>query len=135
MTFTGDIIHGWRVATMKDGRRPMHGTGIAAWVDEPVIELVKGQRHIRAKGQQGIDPYIVLMRAVSAALLDDLRELHILGRSDEFEMLRQTFTQHEQHRKVCENGWTVERMKQNGNGAVFHAGTAGAKGAPSGSQQ
>ena len=120
---------------MKDGRRPMHATGIAAWVDEPVVELVKGHRHIRAKGQQGINPEVVLMRAVSAALLDDLRELHIIGRSDEFAVLHQVFVEHDARRKIMENGWMVERMKRNRNGAVFQAGTAGAKGAPGGSHE
>ncbi len=129
MAFTGDTVHGWRIAKMMDGRRPMHGTGVAAWVDEVVVELVKGQRHIRAKGQQGIDPQVVLARAVTAALADDLRELHLLGRSDEFAALHQVFITHERQRKLYENGWMVQRMNENGTGAVFHAGTAGAKGA------
>lgn len=128
MPFTGETVHGWRIAKMTEGRRPMHGTGFAAWVDEVVVELVKGDRHIRATGQQGIDPQIVLGRAITSALLDDLRELHILGRSDEFAALHRVFTRHERQRKIRENGWMVERMKQSGTGAVFHAGTAGAKG-------
>jgi hypothetical protein len=133
MAFTGDTVYGWRIAKMMDGRRPVHGTGFAAWVDEPVVELVKGHRHIRAKGEQGIDPQIVLARAITAALADDLRELHLLGRSDEFAALARVFNAHERQRKIQENGWMVERMKQNGNGAVFHAGTATSKGTTSGS--
>ena len=31
MPFTGEVIHGWRIARMTDGRRPMHGTGFAAF--------------------------------------------------------------------------------------------------------
>jgi hypothetical protein len=132
VAFTGDTVYGWRIAKMVDGRRPMHGTGFAAWVDEPVVELVKGHRHIRAKGEQGIDPQIVLARAITAALADDMRELHLLGRSEEFAALARVFTQHERQRKVYENGWAVQRMNETGTGAVFHAGTAGAKGTPSG---
>lgn len=128
MAFTGESAHGWRIAKMVDGRRPMHGTGLAAWVDEVVVELVKGHNHIRAKGAQGIDPEIVLMRAITSALAEDLRQLHILGRSDEFAALNRVFVQHERNRKLYENGWAVERMKRNGTGAVFHASTAGAKG-------
>jgi hypothetical protein len=130
MAFTGDSVYGWRIAKVMDGRRPVHGTGFAAWVNEPVVELVKGHRHIRAKGEQGIDPQIVLMRAVSAALADDMRELHILGREDEFAALHRVFVQHERNRKVFENGWMASRI--NGSGAVFRAGTATSKGTTSG---
>lgn len=124
MAFTGDTVYGWRIAKMMDGRRPMHGTGVAAWVDEVVVELVKGQRHIRAKGEQGIDPQVVLARAVTAALADDLRELHLLGRSDEFAALHEVFVKHERQRKLYENGWMVQRMNENGTGTLFHPGTA-----------
>jgi hypothetical protein len=115
---------------MNDGRRPLHGPGIAAWVDEPVVELVKGDRHIRAKGQEGIDPVILLMRAITSALLDDLRELQILGRSDEFAILHQEFTKHERQRKIKENGWATQRMIE--GGTLFHPGTATSKGNISG---
>lgn len=135
MAFTGEVVYGWRIAKMKDGRRPVHAIGAAAWVDEPVIELVKGDRHIRSKGQQGIDPQIVLLRAISAALADDLKQLHVLGRTDEFTQLRWIFAKHESDRKLYENGWLVEQMKRSGTGAVFHAGTATSKGTLSGSDE
>jgi hypothetical protein len=63
-------------------------------------------------------------------LADDMRELHILGREDEFAALHRVFVQHERNRKVFENGWTASRM--NGSGAVFRAGTASSKGTISG---
>lgn len=131
MPFTGEVIHGWRIARMVDGRRPMHGIGFAAWVDEPVVELVKGQNHIRAKGAQGINPEIVLARAVSAGLAEDLRQLHILGRTDEFAALHRVYVKHERKRKILENGWATQLMID--NGARFGAGTATSKGTVSGS--
>jgi hypothetical protein len=133
MAFTGDTVHGWRIAKMTDGRRPIHGPGPAAWVDEPVVELVKGHRHIRATGEDGIDPKILLFRAVKSALADDLRDLHTLGREDEFAVLLEVFKKHEQQRKLYENGWMVQRMIA--GGTLFRPGTATSKGTVRGSNK
>ena len=126
MTFTGDTVHGWRIAAMKDGRRPMHGTGVAAWVDEPVIELVKGHRHIRAKGQQGIDPDILLGRAITAALKDDMREANERKDIPECVRLSTLLIEHERLRKIRENGWAASRVI--GKAARMTIAPAGAKG-------
>lgn len=131
MVLTGDTIHGWRVAKLKDGRRPMHGIGAAAWVDEPAVELIKGNRHVRATGQQGIDPNIVLARAVTAALQDDIRELTQAGKLDELVILTRIYNDHEVFRKIRERG---HRPLTKG-GAIFRAGTATSKGTLSGSNQ
>jgi hypothetical protein len=57
------------MAVRYTGHNTNDGTG--RYVDQIVIELVKGQRHIECTGQQDIDPEIVIMRAITAALHDD----------------------------------------------------------------
>jgi hypothetical protein len=117
MAFTGDEHYGWRVATFIDGHNTSDGTG--RWVDEVVIELVKGQRHIECKGQHGIDPAIVLNRALSAALLDDIREA--VDQNEDTSKIVDAYRRHEIQREVNENGWIAKRIGD----AIFRATTIG----------
>ncbi len=110
MSFTGETVHGWRIATLTAGRRPPHATGLAAWVDEVVIELVKGDRHIHARGQHGIDPQVVLGRAITSALLDDLRDARERGAYEEGERIALAFLDHERTRKLRESGYAAGRV-------------------------
>jgi hypothetical protein len=128
MPFTGEVIHGWRIARMTDGRRPMHGTGVAAWVDEPVIELVKGHRHIRAKGQAGIDPEIVLGRALHAALVDDHREAWERQEFEDADRIADALLLHERIREIRENGWAARRVNAKAARMKINAATSSAKG-------
>jgi phytoene dehydrogenase-like protein len=121
MPFTGDSIYGWRIAIDRNGRNTKDGTG--RWVDEVVVELVKGQRHIRCEGQHGIDPKIVLGRAVKAAIEDDLREAQ--ERQDGAEAVRivTVLEQHKIWQDQYENGWAAREAH---GAAIFIAGTASA---------
>jgi hypothetical protein len=116
MPFTGDEYYGWRMASRYTGHHTNDGTG--RYVDQLVIELVKGQRHIECIGQQGIDPDIVLMRAITAALHDDIREA--TGQGEDVASLIETLRQHEVQRELKENGWISRRL-----GTVFAASTIG----------
>lgn len=127
MPFTGEIVHGWRIAKITNGRRPMHGTGVAVWVDEPTVELVKGHNMIRARGQQGIDPEIVLAFAVTSALKEDIRQANDDGDFDVAFNLEQTLATHERWRDIKVNGNAVQRvLNRKGKAAVFQVEPAGA---------
>ena len=117
MPFTGDEHYGWRVAAHTHNQRASNGSGDS--VDLVVIELVKGQRHIESVGQHGIGPEIVLGRALSAALLDDIREA-IERNSADLSTLVDLYRRHELHRELNENGWIAKRI-----GTVFQATTIG----------
>lgn len=125
MPFTGETVYGWRIACMTNGRRATDGT--MRWLDEWTVELVKGQRHIRATGQHGIDPQIVLNRAITAGLRDDLREAKVCNREPvEVMAIAIDLDQHERKREVYENGFLARHST--GTAAVLKAGPAGAKG-------
>lgn len=125
MAFTGEVIHGWRVA---DRTRRRRASWPPRWVEEPVYELVKGQRHVRARGEDGIDPALVLARAVTAALEDDIREAR--SADDPAAVLRLTIERdrHEAARRVRENGHAAGRSLGRVRFGVGAAG-AGATGA------
>lgn len=112
MPFTGETIHGWRVATNVDGRRPLHGTGFVAHVDEPVVELVKGHNHIRGTGQDGIDPSLVLGRCVTAALAEDLRVAEDAGDFDIAFVLAGQLERQKRAQKVREVAAAVQRVER-----------------------
>lgn len=116
MPFTGDISYGWRMAVRYTGHNTNDGTG--RYVDQIVIELVKGQRHIECTGQQDIDPEIVIMRAITAALHDDIREARERGEDTDF--IVDALRKHEIQREIKENGWIARRL-----GTVFAASTIG----------
>lgn len=123
MPFTGDSIYGWRLAIDRTGRNTKDGTGRS--VDEIVVTLVKGQRHIEATGQHGIDPKIVVGRAVSYALKDDLREAARVEDWDVVGQIQACLAQHEIWKDQYENGWIARTAH---GAALFAAGTASAKG-------
>lgn len=112
MPFTGEVIHGWRVATNKEGRRPLHGIGFVAHVDEPVVELVKGHNHIRGMGQDGIDPSLVLGRCITAALTEDLRVAEEAGDFDIAVPLAVQLDRQKRAQKVREVAAAVERVER-----------------------
>lgn len=119
MPFTEDVYYGWRVAKHFEGRNTNDGT--QRWVEEFVVELVKGQRHIEAKGQDGIDPEIVLLRALTYGLHDDIREAQESGDLDLVNSLHLQLSEHETRREILENGWIARRI-----GTVFQATTINA---------
>jgi hypothetical protein len=123
MPFTGEDIYGWRIAEATNGRNTKDGTG--RWVDEVVVELVKGQRHIRCEGQHGIDPKIVLGRAVKAAIEDDLRDAKERQDDAEVAQIITVLVQHQVWQDQYENGWVARGAH---GAAIFEAGTASAKG-------
>lgn len=116
MPFTSDEYYGWRMALRYEGHHANDGTG--RYIDQVVIELVKGQRHIVCTGQQGIDTGLVLMRAITAALHDDIREA--TERGEDTIPLIEDLRQHEVRREFEENGWIAHRL-----GTAFAASTIG----------
>ena len=110
MPFTGDRIHDWRVVEAKQGRRVKNGTG--QWVDETVVELVKGHNHIRGEGQDGIDPELVLGRCVTAALAEDLRVATEAGEFDRALPLADQLDRHERRQRVREVTAAVQRVER-----------------------
>lgn len=112
MSFTGQKIHGWRVATNVEGRRPIHGVGFVAHVDEPIVELVKGHNHIRGKAQEGTDPSIILDRCVTAALTEDLRVADEGGNFDVSIVLTDQLDRHKRAAKVREVAYAVQRVER-----------------------
>jgi hypothetical protein len=112
MPFTGESIHGWRVAKNVEGRRPLHGVGFVAHVDEPVVELVKGHNHIRGQAQEGIDPQLVLGRCVTAALTEDLRVADEAGDYDVAFVLANTLERQKRAQKVKEVAAAVQRVER-----------------------
>lgn len=122
MPFTGETVHGWRVATNVDGRRPLHGVGFVAHVDEPVVELVKGHNHIRATGQDGIDPSLVLGRCVTAALSEDLRVADEAGDFDVAFGVADALERQKRAQKVREVAFAVQRVERRiANALIFRA--------------
>lgn len=122
MPFTGETIHGWRVATNVDGRRPLHGVGFVAHVDEPIVELVKGHNHIRGTGQEDIDPSLVLDRCVTAALTEDLRVADEAGDYDVAFGLADTLERQKRATKVREVAYAVQRVERRiANALLFKA--------------
>lgn len=122
MPFTGETVYGWRVATNVDGRRPLHGVGFVAHVDEPVVELVKGHSHIRGEGQDGIDPSLVMGRCVTAALTEDLRVADAAGDVDIAIGLADTLERHTRSHKVREVAYAVQRVERRiANALLFRA--------------
>lgn len=122
MPFTGETIHGWRVAKAIDGRRPLHGVGFVAHVDEPVVELVKGHNHIRGTGQEDIDPSLVLDRCVTAALTEDLRVADEAGDYDISFGLADTLERQKRAQKVREVAFAVQRVERRiANALLFKA--------------
>ena len=107
MAFTGEVYYGWRVASHIEGRRTRDGTG--RWVDEVVIELVKDDRNIHATGQDGIDPEIVLLRALGYGLRDDLREATERGDIDIAMQIEATLAAHDARTEVKLNGYVTQR--------------------------
>jgi hypothetical protein len=112
MPFTGETIHGWRIAKNVEGRRPLHGVGFVAHVDEPVVELVKGHNHIRGQAQEGIDPQLVLGRCVTAALTEDLRVADEAGDYDVALVLAHTLERQKRAQKVREVAAAVQRVER-----------------------
>jgi len=115
VAFTDEVFYGWRVA--RDVIRRKADDGTKRDLEEIVIELVKGDRHIEAVGQDGINPEIVLMRALSYALRDDMRVLRERGDDDMVAAFAHVLADHEARRAVIENGWIAQRVQ----GAVFQA--------------
>lgn len=125
MPATGEVIHGWKVYNQSVRRKVWWRTMLHGWIEEPRFELAKGQRHIDARGEDGIDPAIVLARAVTAALEDDIRQAHDANNLDEVARLQVVLAHHNHCRALLETSWAVRRvLTRHGNSARFGAPTA-----------
>ena len=116
----GEVINGWRVVN-KTVRRRRWGF---LWVEEPRIELIKGHRNIDAYGQDGIDPETVYLRAMCAALADDVRQLIDDGKLDEAIATRLALDEWEIRRSLHEAADAGIAIARKLGGAIFWAPTA-----------
>lgn len=138
MTATGDILHGWRVHQSVHRRTVFGGEGRLhlRFVSHPIVELVKGQRHVRAEGQDGIDPQIVLDQALTRALEDDLREARLTGEPARIAALTTTLAAHQRQADVRRNALAARRvLTRRGLPGIFRAGTARGRGGIHGDEQ
>ena len=95
-----------------------------------VVELVKGHRHIRIRGQDApvrIDPDTLIGRAVRYALRDDIRDAIERRAFDEVFRLTDLLDRHERWLRVLQDARIGRRTHAKATAAVFAAPTAGSR--------